>query len=68
MGEQLGHRVAAVLLEDGVGEHEGEHRLADDAGGGQRGDVAALVLGCAHFAAVEVDRRSPSRRVAIGFL
>src|SRR5690349_24768449 len=38
----FGQRVAAELLQHGVGEDEGEHRFRNDAHGGYRGNVAAL--------------------------
>ena len=34
--------IAAELLRVGVGEHERDHRLADDAGGGDGAGVGAL--------------------------
>src|SRR5205085_11476445 len=37
-------RVATHLLEQGIGDHQGQHRLGHHPAGRQRGDVAALVL------------------------
>src|SRR5262249_33311469 len=42
VGHELRDRVAPELLEERVGEHDGHHRFADDGGGGNGADVAAL--------------------------
>ena len=50
-------RVAAEFLEQRVGEHERDHRFADDRGGGDGADVAALDRGRAlRSSVVEIDR------------
>ena len=65
----LGQRVAAELLQHRVGQHDGDHRLGDDAQRGHRGHVRALALGVGRPAA---DARSTvgsgDIRVEIGFI
>ena len=48
--------VAAELLERGVGQHQRDHRLGDDAGRGHGADVAALVVRDGLLARRRVDR------------
>ena len=51
----LRHRVAAELLQDGVGQHQRHHRLGHDAGRRDRADVAALVDRHGRLAGRDVD-------------
>src|SRR5215204_7259952 len=57
-------RIAAELLQHRVGEHEGEHRLGDDAHGGHRGHVAALGGGRGGLASGHVDGAEGSHQGA----
>jgi hypothetical protein len=61
-------RIAAELLEEGVGEHEGDHRFADDRRGGHRADVAALDRGRRVCSVCRSTDRSGFISVAIGFM
>src|SRR6266568_7707833 len=53
---QLDHRVAAELLEERVGQRQGDDGLADHAGGGHHADVASLIVRLCLFLCLEVDR------------
>ena len=46
--------IAAELFEPGIGEHDRDHRLSDDAGGGHDTDIAALVVREHLLAGIEV--------------
>src|SRR5690606_3631720 len=48
-------RVSTELLQGGVGQHQGDHRLGDDSRSRDRGDVAALVVGLGGLARAHVD-------------
>ena len=65
--DDLLHGIATELLDDGISEDDRDHRFADDGGGGNRADVAALHgrRTCLHRR--EVDR-SGFIRVEIGFM
>src|SRR6266851_124073 len=52
----LAHRVAAELLQEGIGQRQRHHRLADHARGGHDADVAALVVGLDPLLTGDVDR------------
>src|SRR5690606_8084670 len=52
---QLGHAVAAELLEYRIREHDREHRLADDARGRERDHIAALTDRVACITRADVD-------------
>src|SRR4051812_6029961 len=53
---ELGHRVAAELLQHRLGQREGDDGLPDHARGGDDADVAALVVRLGLCFRVEVDR------------
>src|SRR6266550_9012043 len=53
---QLGHRVAAELLEERLGQRQGDDGLADHAGSRHHADVASLVVSLGLFLCLEVDR------------
>src|SRR6478672_1657211 len=52
----FGEGISTELLQHGIREHEGDHRLGDDAHRGHGGDVAALGGGRRRFASGNVDR------------
>ena len=64
----LANAVAAELLEHGVGEHQRDHRLGDDAGRGNGAHVRALVVGPAASPVATSTVRSARGTVAIGFI
>ena len=49
--------VAAELLQEGIGQYDGQHRLADDPGRWHLAYVAAFVVGLYLLTRVQIDRR-----------
>src|SRR5699024_9618357 len=45
----LGDRVTTELLDDGLGQHKGDHSVGHDPRCGARGDVTALMVGLGGF-------------------
>ena len=65
---ELGDRVAAELLDQRVGEHERDHRFADDRGRGHGADVAAFDRRGASSSSSRSTERSGFISVEIGFI
>src|SRR5699024_3408223 len=51
----LGDRVTTELLDDGLGQHKGDHGFGDNPCCGNRGDVTALMMGLGGFTGDGVD-------------